>query len=80
MENNLRTYAQAGVTIKRFTYTRDGRLVACKPTNTEKFILVEDFFGDRSIVWVACVENNKEQWRHNVSDMVRITNDTPVDN
>lgn len=78
MEKTLRNYAQAGVLIKRFTYMRNGQLVQAKPKNTEKFVLVEDYFGDRSMVWIACIENDAELWRHNVNDMTRITYDSPI--
>jgi hypothetical protein len=78
MEKNLRNYASASVPIKRFTYLRNGNLIQCKPSKTEKFILVEDYFGDRSMVWVACIENDAELWRHNVADIVRITYENPI--
>jgi hypothetical protein len=73
MENTLRNYASAGVKIKRFTYLRNGQLIQSKPKNTETFVIVEDYFGDKSILWVACFENNAEKWRHNISDIIRLT-------
>jgi hypothetical protein len=47
----------------------------CKPKATEKLIIVEDFYGDKSLMWVACIdiESNKELWRHNISDVIRLT-------
>jgi len=73
MENNLRNFAQAGITIKRFTYLRNGNLIQCKPKKTEKFIISEDYLGDRSLVWVACLSDGKEIWRHNINDVTRLT-------
>lgn len=73
MEKTLRNYAMASIPIKRFTYLRNGQLLQSKPKKTEKFILVEDYLGDRSLLWVACIENSVELWRHNVNDIVRIT-------
>ena len=64
-----------GYPIKRFTYLRNGQLIQCKPSKSEKFVLVEDYFGDRSIMWVACLENEVELWRHNVTDIVRLTHE-----
>ena len=78
MENNLRNYANAGVLIKRFTYLRNGNLIQCKPSNTEKFILVEDYLGDRSLFWIACIEVDKELWRHNIIDVIRLTYEEPI--
>lgn len=78
MEKTLTNYAMAGVHIKRFTYIRDGKLIASKPKPTEKFILIEDLLGNKSLMWVACIdiETDAEKWRHNVSDIVRITYET----
>jgi len=73
MENNLRAYSMGGVLIKRFSYIRNGNLLKCSPKSSEKFIIVEDYLGDRSLMWVACIENDKEKWRHNISDIVRLT-------
>jgi hypothetical protein len=75
MENNLRNFASAGIKIKRFTYLRNAQLMQCKPKATEKLIIVEDFYGDKSLMWVACIdiESNKELWRHNISDVIRLT-------
>jgi hypothetical protein len=78
MQNNLNHYAMGGVTIKRFTYERNGNNVQCKPKPSEKFVLVEDYLGDRSLIWIACFENGAEKWRHNVSNVVRITFDEPI--
>jgi predicted secreted protein len=71
--DNLRMYAQAGQKIKRFSFVRNGNLVSSKPNNNETFVIMEDFLGDRSILWVACYGNGKELWRHNVNDIVRLT-------
>jgi predicted secreted protein len=73
MENTLRNFASSGVQVKRFTYLRNGQLIQSKPKNTEKFVIVEDYLGDRSLLWVACIENSVELWRHNVNDIVRLT-------
>jgi hypothetical protein len=73
MDNTLRNFASAGVGVKRFTYLRNGQLIQCKPKNTEKFIICEDYLGDRSLLWVACIENSVELWRHNINDIVRLT-------
>lgn len=73
MDKNLRSFAMAGVELKRFSYNRNGQILICKPRQKEKFIIAEDFLGDRSIMWVACVSDNKEIWRHNIIDIVRIT-------
>jgi hypothetical protein len=73
MENTLRNFAMAGVNLKRFTYLRNGQMIQCKPKKTEKYIIVEDYLGDRSLIWVACIENGKELWRHNIIDVVRLT-------
>ena len=79
MENNLRTYAAAGVTIKRFTYLRENGLIACKPDKGESYVIREDFLGDRSLLWVACInEAGKEEWRHSCNDMIRITYNEPI--
>lgn len=78
MQNNLRTYAMAGVKVKRFTYLRNGQLVQSKPKPTETFVITEDYLGDKSIIWIACVENDAEKWRHNVSDVIRITYEEPI--
>lgn len=78
MEKNLRNYSQAGVTLKRFTYMRNGNLVQCKPKQSEKFVIAEDYLGDRSLIWILCLENGAEKWRHSVSDVVRLTYDEPV--
>jgi len=80
MEKTLRNYAMAGVKIKRFTYLRNGQLIQSKPSATEVFVLHEDYLGDKSIVWVCCLnlENRAELWRHNVSDVVRLTYDEPI--
>ena len=75
MENNLKNFAMGGYQIKRFTYLRNGQLIQCKPSKSEKFVLVEDYFGDRSLMWVACIENGVELWRHNVTDIVRLTHE-----
>jgi hypothetical protein len=78
MEKNLKAYAEAAVGVKRFTYLRKSELVVCKPAVGEKFVIAEDYLGDRSILWVACYENGAEVWRHNIGDIVRITYDKPV--
>ena len=78
MEKTLRNYALASVPIKRFTYLRNGQLIQCKPKKSERFFLVEDYLGDKSLIWIACIENDAETWRHNVSDIVRITYETPI--
>ena len=73
MENTLRNFASAGVMVKRFTYLRNGQLIQSKPKNTEKFVIAEDYLGDRSLLWVTCIENSVELWRHNMNDIVRLT-------
>lgn len=80
MEKTLRNYALAGVKIKRFTYLRNGQLVQAKPKTNEVFVLHEDYLGDKSIIWVCCIdtETDSELWRHNVADVVRLTYDSPV--
>jgi hypothetical protein len=73
MDNTLRNFASAGVMVKRFTYLRNGQLLQSKPKNTEKFVIAEDYLGDRSLIWVCCIENSVELWRHNISDIIRLT-------
>lgn len=78
MEKNLRNYAAAGVEVKRFTYMINAEITLCKPTKRQKFIIVEDNLGDRSLVWIACIENNAEVWRHSINHVVRITYTEPI--
>jgi predicted secreted protein len=78
MENNLRAYAQSGITIKRFTFYRNGNLLQSKPKDNQKYVIVEDFLGDRSLLWIACIESGKEIWRHSMNDVVRLTYDEPI--
>lgn len=73
MENTLTNYAKAGIEVKRFTYMRNGNLTAVKPSKNEKLYLVEDYFGNKSMIWVACSENGAEKWRHNISSIIRLT-------
>lgn len=73
MANDLRQYADEGIKIKRFTYLRDGVLIAATPKKGEVFLIKEDFLGDRSLVWIACFVENKEKWRHNINDITRLT-------
>jgi predicted secreted protein len=78
MENNLRNYAQSGIMVKRFTFTRNGNLLQSKPKENQKYIIVEDFLGDRSLLWIACIENEKEIWRHSINDVIRLTFEEPI--
>lgn len=73
----LRTYADSGKIVKRFTYLRNGQLVAAKPDTGERLQIVEDYLGDRSMIWIACIkiETGEEMWRHSINDIVRITFD-----
>lgn len=73
MDNSLRTLAQSGQRIKKFSFIRNGNVVLTKPKNNEQFFIVEDFLGDRSLVWVACVSDGKELWRHTTNDIIRLT-------
>ena len=72
---SLRSYSDSGKSVKRFTYLINGQLISAKPDDCERFQIVEDYLGDKSLVWIACVNINteEEQWRHSVNDIVRIT-------
>lgn len=73
MENTLTNYAKAGIEVKRFTYLKNGILTLSKPHKLETYYLVEDYFGNKSMIWVACSENGAEKWRHNISSIIRLT-------
>ena len=73
--NNLRNYAQCGKEVKRFSYLRNGQLILSKPEQGERYEIVEDYLGDRSLIWIACtdIETSEEYWRHSITDIIRIT-------
>lgn len=75
MDSTLRKFAQEGQKVKRFTLNRNGKSLIVKPKNDETFVIMEDYLGDRCILWVCCYANGKEIWRHNINDIARITFD-----
>lgn len=78
MEKTLRNFAMAGVPVKRFTYLRNGQLIQSKPKKGEIYVITEDYLGDRSLIWIACIFDNRELWRHSINDVIRITYEEPV--
>lgn len=68
-------YLQSGVVILKFTIKRNGTYKIVKADRGQELRLTEDYFGNRSLIWVSCINlsDEKELWRHAVTDIVRIT-------
>lgn len=74
---NLINHSESGRIIKRFSFIQNGDYLLAKPKSGEQFRIVHDYLGDRSLLWVACIDlaTEKEKWRHSVANIVRITFD-----
>ena len=75
MQNNLsiRAYGQYNAPVKQFSFIVGGEIRLVKPKEGESFYMHEDFLGDRSSIWIVCLTEEGEQWRHKADNVHRIT-------
>lgn len=80
MKKNLsiRDYATYNAEVLRFSYEGKNGITLVKPEQGEHFVLHEDFVGNRSLMWIVCITDDGEQWRHNADNTIRITFANPV--